>query len=193
MVADCEDVSVVLLNYNHARFPPGSIEGILKQTVRPSRSLLIVDDASTDGSMEIIGRYARYDPAIKVCNVRPGMASARSTGIWPSAGASMWSWSPRTHLPAAADDRKIDVAARQHPQAGMSSAWHTTFEEVNGQVHANPVPWNCDLPRYYSPEEVVQATKEPTPSHPACIKRDDSNEPAAGGNRCTGTATGSST
>ena len=64
-MSDNEDVSIILTNYNHAAYLPRSIEAVLNQTAQP-RELLIIDDASTDDSMEIIERYSRQDSLIRV-------------------------------------------------------------------------------------------------------------------------------
>lgn len=49
-------VSVILPNYNHARFLGERIDSILAQTYKHFE-LIILDDLSTDNSMEIISRY----------------------------------------------------------------------------------------------------------------------------------------
>ena len=60
-------VSVIVPNYNHAAFLGLRIDSILEQTYRDFE-LLILDDASTDDSREVIARYAR-DPRVTIeCN-----------------------------------------------------------------------------------------------------------------------------
>jgi len=50
-------VSVIVPNYNHARFLPKRIESILAQTYQDFE-LILLDDCSTDESREILARYA---------------------------------------------------------------------------------------------------------------------------------------
>ncbi len=50
-------VSVVVPNYNHARFLPKRIESVLGQTFQDFE-LILLDDCSTDGSRSILSRYA---------------------------------------------------------------------------------------------------------------------------------------
>ena len=57
-------VSVVLPTYNGSKWLSGSIESILTQTYK-NLELIIVDDASTDSSEEIIRKYCRKDPRVK--------------------------------------------------------------------------------------------------------------------------------
>ena len=58
MSEEKKKVSVILDNYNYARFLPEAIESVLNQTYE-NFELIIVDDGSVDGSQEIIENYAR--------------------------------------------------------------------------------------------------------------------------------------
>jgi len=53
-------VSVIIPNYNHAQFLRERIESVLQQTFTDFE-LIILDDASTDSSKEIINEYASKD------------------------------------------------------------------------------------------------------------------------------------
>lgn len=57
-------VSVIIPNYNHARYLPQRIESVLSQTYR-NFEVLILDDCSPDHSRAIIADYARRDPRIR--------------------------------------------------------------------------------------------------------------------------------
>jgi len=54
-------VCVHIPSYNHREFLPEAIESVLKQTWRDFH-IVIVDDASTDGSAEVIREYAARHP-----------------------------------------------------------------------------------------------------------------------------------
>jgi glycosyltransferase involved in cell wall biosynthesis len=58
-------LSVTVTNYNYARFLPRAIDSILAQTFEDFE-LVIIDNASTDGSLALIHTYASRNPKIRV-------------------------------------------------------------------------------------------------------------------------------
>jgi glycosyltransferase involved in cell wall biosynthesis len=57
-------ISVILPNYNHGAFLSQSIGGVLSQT-HQDLELIVIDDGSTDGSVEVIERARQNDTRIK--------------------------------------------------------------------------------------------------------------------------------
>lgn len=57
-------VSIITPVYNHEKFIGATIDGVLSQTYQ-NWELLVVDDQSSDGSWEIIQKYAKKDSRIK--------------------------------------------------------------------------------------------------------------------------------
>ena len=62
-------VTVVTPNYNHARYLPERIDSILAQTFQDFE-LIILDNASTDNSREIIESYCERHRATAIFNGR---------------------------------------------------------------------------------------------------------------------------
>ncbi len=58
-------VSICCITYNHEPYIRDAIEGFLMQKTTFPIEILIFDDASTDGTQEIIKSYAEKDPRIK--------------------------------------------------------------------------------------------------------------------------------
>lgn len=58
------DVSVVIPVFNHVRWVAAAIKSVFAQTLRP-RELIIIDDGSTDGSVEAVADLLRRHPAPK--------------------------------------------------------------------------------------------------------------------------------
>ena len=70
-------VSVYIPCYNGERYLQGSLEALLRQTCAPDE-ILVIDDASTDHSVEVASRYP-----VRVIRHEhnKGLAAARNTGI----------------------------------------------------------------------------------------------------------------
>jgi glycosyltransferase involved in cell wall biosynthesis len=63
---DCKKVSVIIPNYNYAKYLSERIESVLNQTY-PVYEIIILDDKSNDNSMDIIRQYQKdYSFLIKV-------------------------------------------------------------------------------------------------------------------------------
>ncbi|WP_081210067.1 glycosyltransferase family 2 protein [Salegentibacter sediminis] len=55
-------VSIIVLAYQHAEFISKCLDGILNQKTNFPLEIIIGEDASTDGTLEIVKRYARNNP-----------------------------------------------------------------------------------------------------------------------------------
>ena len=58
-------ISGFLLNYNHAEFVAGALSDALNQTV-PFDEIVIIDDASTDNSVEVIKSIVGNNPRVRI-------------------------------------------------------------------------------------------------------------------------------
>ena len=76
-------VSIIVNNYNYARFVSEAIESALAQTY-PNVEVIVVDDGSTDNSREVIARY--QDRVITVLKENGGQGSACNAGFAASSG-----------------------------------------------------------------------------------------------------------
>jgi glycosyltransferase involved in cell wall biosynthesis len=76
-------VSVIVPNYNYARYLPGTIDSVLNQTYE-NIEIIVVDDGSKDDSSEVL---AGYGSKIKVLfQQNQGVSAARNAGIGESEG-----------------------------------------------------------------------------------------------------------
>jgi glycosyltransferase involved in cell wall biosynthesis len=77
-----DKISVIIPNYNRARSIRRAIEGVLAQTYREIE-VIVVDDCSTDASVEIIEAVAAADPRVRLVRQprNGGAAHARTAGI----------------------------------------------------------------------------------------------------------------
>jgi glycosyltransferase involved in cell wall biosynthesis len=77
------NVSVVITNYNYARYLPIAIESALAQ-ISPPREVIVVDDGSTDGSPDVIAHYAAE--IVPVLKPNGGQTSAWNAGFARAGG-----------------------------------------------------------------------------------------------------------
>ena len=90
-------LTIIMTNYNHARFLPRSLNAIVNQSRQPDQ-LILFDDASKDDSVEVMRRYADKYPFIKL------VASEKNFGCTPATQECMqWVTGDYVHR-AAADD-----------------------------------------------------------------------------------------
>ena len=61
---DSPKITVLCLAYNHAPYIKDALEGFVSQKTRFSFEVIVHDDASTDGTADIIREYARRYPEI---------------------------------------------------------------------------------------------------------------------------------
>jgi glycosyltransferase involved in cell wall biosynthesis len=75
-------VTVVVPNFDHARYLPQSLESIAAQTHSPDR-VLIIDDASTDNSVNIISRFLSDHPNWRLIrhSARQGVIFGLNEGV----------------------------------------------------------------------------------------------------------------
>jgi glycosyltransferase involved in cell wall biosynthesis len=124
-------VSVIVPNYNHARYLPQRIDSILNQTFADFE-LLILDDMSPDSSREVIERY-RQDPRVRIeynttnsgstyLQWRKGLALTSAEYVWIAESDDF-----------ADKDLLGSLVARldAHPQAGLAVADSTIVDENN--------------------------------------------------------------
>lgn len=80
-------VSIITASYNSAKYIAKTIEAVQAQTYT-NWELLITDDCSTDGSREIVKKYAASDPRIKLLclDTNSGAGIARNTSIKEARG-----------------------------------------------------------------------------------------------------------
>jgi glycosyltransferase involved in cell wall biosynthesis len=79
--------SIVIDNYNYARFLPNAIDSCLQQSY-PAHEIIVVDDGSTDASRDILLRYQGIEKVKIIFQENKGQAAAlqhgfdRATGDW---------------------------------------------------------------------------------------------------------------
>lgn len=85
-------LSIIIPVYNVEAFVGRCIESCLKQDLPPSEyELLIVNDGSKDGSMDVVRQYARQYENIRIIEQEnKGLSTARNVGLSQAKGGYVW-------------------------------------------------------------------------------------------------------
>lgn len=81
-------VSVVLATYNSARDITATLESIVRQTLDCIREIVVVDDASTDNSREVVAAFG--DPRIRLLALPTNQGVSRAHQIGMEAERCDW-------------------------------------------------------------------------------------------------------
>jgi glycosyltransferase involved in cell wall biosynthesis len=123
-------VSIVIPTFNQARFLESTIRSVLEQGY-PSTEYILVDGGSTDGSIEIIQRYA-HRFAWWVSEKDGGHADALNKGFSHAKGEILaWLNSDDTYYPGAISEAVASLQA--HPEVGMVYG-DADLTDANGKV-----------------------------------------------------------
>lgn len=86
-VSPAPTVSVLIANYNCAQFLGGAIHSALRQTLK-RLEVIVVDDASTDGSRDVARDFAARDHRVRLIELptNAGPSAARNAGLAAAEG-----------------------------------------------------------------------------------------------------------
>lgn len=79
MIKEQPVITVSVITYNHARFVRQALDSILMQDVNVPYEVIVMDDASTDGTQDILCEYRRKHPDIIRLYMR-----RHNSGAWPT-------------------------------------------------------------------------------------------------------------
>lgn len=147
-------LSVILPNYNHAAFLDRAITAFLEQSFRDFE-LIVVDDASTDNSVEVIEKYARADPRVVLHR------NAENRGVIFSLNRALSLATADWVMGASADDyilpgyfaSAFDLLAK-HPEAGVCVGLCNAVDEDGVYQRTTPELWSSE-PEYIPPAELA--------------------------------------
>lgn len=136
-------VSIVTPSYNQARFLEQTIQSVLEQDY-PNLEYFVMDGGSTDGSLEIIQRYA---PRLAgwVCEKDRGQTDALNKGFARATGQILaWLNSDDTYEPGAVSAAVAALTSRPDAAAIYGEA---NFIDENGRTIGRFPAAQTDLPR----------------------------------------------
>jgi len=81
-LSSAPDISIIVCNYNYNKYIGDALESIKCQSLK-NWECIIIDDASTDNSMDIINKYVHADPRFRCIQMKThgGVSIARNAGL----------------------------------------------------------------------------------------------------------------
>jgi glycosyltransferase involved in cell wall biosynthesis len=152
-------LSVVVPNYNHAKYLPNCLAAIANQSV-PAKEIIVVDDASTDNSVAVLETLARQYPTLRLYRneVNLGFMGAVNRGLDFATGDFVT-------IPAADDqvmpglfEKSLHLLA-EHPQAGLC-ATICRLRDLQSGLAYNFGVHVCDQPCYLSPQKMLELARQ---------------------------------
>lgn len=138
-------ISVVIPVHNRAAIVGETLQSIAAQSVAPT-AVILVDNNSTDGSMEVLRAFAAGRPGWKVVSEpRPGAAEARNRGLAEVNTPYVLFFDSDDLMPASHIER-ISAAIGQNPDADILY-WGRLIIGLNGKHIHKRVPTSTDLMR----------------------------------------------
>ncbi|MEW6303814.1 MAG: glycosyltransferase family 2 protein [Verrucomicrobiota bacterium] len=149
-------LSVVIPNYNHARYLPTCLGAVLRQSVQPFE-VIVIDDASTDNSVEVIEQFAREHPIVRLHR------NEKNRGVVFNMNKGLLELAQGDYVYMAAADDEVQPGhfektlslLAQHPQAALCCTigdWREIETGLNWHVGVGM----GDQPCFISPQEMAR-------------------------------------
>jgi glycosyltransferase involved in cell wall biosynthesis len=147
-------LSIILPNYNNGSLIERALLALLNQTP-PAQEIIVVDDGSTDDSVQVVEALQRFHPSIRLIRnqANHGIIASVKTGLEFATGEFL--------LFAAADDFVLPglfgralAALRTYPDAAFFSAGVALLDTHDRVIGLRPVTVPRRGPGYVSPADV---------------------------------------
>jgi len=151
---DLPTLSVIVPNYNHGRYLAVCLKAILAQSVKPIE-LIVLDDASTDNSVEVIRQFAAQSPLVRLVRNEKNLGVIRTLnkGLDLARGEYVFIQAADDEVLPGLLEKSLCLLAK-YPQAGLSCTIGDWREEATG------LNWHVGVgmaktPSYLSPQQMA--------------------------------------
>ncbi len=153
-------ISVILPNYNHKHFLSEALDAILSQSYLPTE-ILVIDDASTDGSVELVQEYQKKHPFIHLYQNERNLGPPKTInmGIQKSKGTYLTFGSANDYLfPSFLQEAVIWM--EKHPSMGICSGDVYFFKNKKPYFFKKCALNSSLKPSFFSPDEMEKVIKK---------------------------------
>lgn len=151
-------LSVIVPNYNHAHYLPNFFKAVLSQSATITE-LIILDDASTDNSVEIIRRIAAENPFIRLVQNEKnlGCMPTLNKGLELARGDYVFTGGVDDEVMPGFFEKSMTLLAK-YPEAGLCST-ASEWKYVDSGLSWLMAFGLAEHPAYLGPEELVRLGK----------------------------------
>jgi glycosyltransferase involved in cell wall biosynthesis len=130
-------VSVVIPNYNHSQYIVGQLAALAAQTL-PPLEVIVIDDASTDNSVEVVEQFAQSHPNVRLLrNERNlGVVTTMNRGLKEARGELLYACSA-DDLVAPCLIESVQSMSERYPQAGVYFGMYRGLDANDKEVYIN--------------------------------------------------------
>ncbi|WP_316187592.1 MULTISPECIES: glycosyltransferase family 2 protein [unclassified Bradyrhizobium] len=155
-IAERLDVSAVLPNYNHARYLPDAVRALASQQPPPAE-IIVVDDASTDDSLEVLAKLSQQIGTLRVVRheKNAGAIAALNRGL-SEARYELVYFGAADDLTAPGLFARLTGALARHPEAAFASGEAKLVDLEDRSLGIRPPVRPSQSERFFSPPEVVE-------------------------------------
>jgi len=149
------DVSAVIPNYNHAKYLPAAVRALAAQQPPPAE-IIVVDDASTDNSLEVLEQLGREVAILRVVRheKNAGVIAALNRGLNEARCGLVYF--------GAADDmtepgliERLAGALARHPGAAFASGEAKLVDVDDRGLGIRPPVRPSQTERFFSASQVI--------------------------------------
>jgi GT2 family glycosyltransferase len=164
MRREAPPVSIVIVTYNNLPFTKLCLASLIQNTIAPDYEVIVVDNASTDGTPDYLGELAQANPLVRVIinDTNRGFAAANNQGLAAARGEVLVLLNNDTIVPplwlaalvSRLDDPRVGLAGPVTNRIGNEAEIETTYrtygemlrfaaaqaQAAHGQAFDIPVP-----------------------------------------------------
>ena len=149
-------LSILMTNYNHARWLPESLAAIVEQSSR-ALEIIVIDDGSTDNSVEVIQYFAKKEPRLRFIRNEQNMGT-----VYNAARLLEYASGDYVYF-GAADDRVLPGLFEKsmsllvkYPHAALCSAMSWVIDAASGKkTNLFPFEHVATQESYISPSKAL--------------------------------------
>jgi glycosyltransferase involved in cell wall biosynthesis len=147
--------SLVMANYNYAHFLKDSLTSIFSQT-RPVDEVLVIDDASTDNSLEVLQAFQQKESRLRVLRneSNQGAVFAVNRGLHEATGDVVCFHSADDFIHPSFFQLSVGML-EACPVAGMCCSFFSTFIDSTKEVNLGAMHWSSEA-TYLSQADLIR-------------------------------------